>query len=666
MNIRKGRLFFGGLVLIVALTAGTGFAGETTPPGGREDADEVAEVVAQLTDLALQTHLNADYVPGMVTVFYGRDLEDRGIRSAGEALNLVPGMNLSHTSQIYWQTVARGVPRPFAAGHVKLLLNGIPLTTTFGIDLVPNLPIEQVDRIEIVRGPGSTLYGEQAVTGVVNIVTLEKGSRVYGGMGSYSTFRGGGLVSLAFPEHRLRMSLNFSGAESQGSDVNVGASELDFLEDVDDPRGATVGLEEIDGAFGGEYRVSKTAIFSLDWGETSFRAQWLESRRDGWYRTDQLLGSVSRHFALTSSLEVDAEFSFLKREFDSRLEDDTGDALPENSEGWIYEFDYHEERLQAGVNLAWQTGTGSRMLFDYTFSCYDLSDVERPLDPGEIYEGDDRQVNSLRLQEEWQPHDRILLIGGVGYDHYSDLGGQVSPKIAAVFRLNARRSAIRRHILKVQYGRASRPPTFLETRATETAFDPEPEDIDTFELGYITRKFDETLRITAFSSRLNACVEDASGEQETYDIRGFELEYAKPLVPDILGLDAGVSHAKTENRDTGDEISESAEWVSNIGLTCTPASWLTLSLQLHSVFDRSGDALPAQGSPGDTHLMDVTARVRYPANPGWTLRMGVKNAFEEDIRLYSTQTEQGEVYDYTAPGDDRPGRFWWLSLSYDF
>ena len=666
MTIRKGHLFVGGLVLIFALAAGSGSARETAPPDGPEDADGVAEIVAQLTDLALRTHLNADYVPGMVTVFYGRDLEDRGIRSAGEALNLVPGMNLSHTSQIYWQTVARGVPRPFAAGHVKLLLNGIPLTTTFGIDLVPNLPIEQVDRIEIVRGPGSTLHGEQAVTAVVNIVTLETGSRVYGSMGSYHTFRGGGMASLDLPEHGLRMSLNFSGGKSEGADVDVGSSALDFLEGAGEAQDIAVSFEGIDGAFGGDYRASTTGVFSVDWRGTVFRAQWLESRRDGWYQTDQVSGSVSRHFELTPSLEADAAISFLKRDFDSGLEDGTGTALTENAEGWIYEFDYNEARLQADLDFAWRIGAGSRMLLDYSFSDHDLSGVEWALSPGETYGGDDRQVNSLRLQEEWQPHDRVLLIGGVGYDHYSDLGGQVSPKIAAVFRLNAQRSAIRRHILKAQYGGAFRPPTFLETRAVLDGSDPASEEIDTFEIGYITSRFDETFRVTAFSSTLTAALEDASGGRETYDIRGFELEYARPLLPDLLTLDAGLSHARTESRDTGEAIAGSAEWVSNIGLTCTPAPWLALSLQAHAVFDRTGDAQAGLESPGDTHLLDVTARLRYPAYPGWTLRLGVKNAFEEDIRLYSTQALRGEVYDYTPPGDDRPGRFWWMSLSYDF
>ena len=70
--------------------------------------------------------------------------------------------------------------------------------------------------------------------------------------------------------------------------------------------------------------------------------------------------------------------------------------------------------------------------------------------------------------------------------------------------------------------------------------------------------------------------------------------------------------------------------------------------------------------PEDTHLLDVTALLRYPRNQDWALRFGVKNAFEEDIRLYSVQTEQSEAHDFVVPGDERPGRFWWMSLSYDF
>jgi len=375
---------------------------------------------------------------------------------------------------------------------------------------------------------------------------------------------------------------------------------------------------------------------------------------------------VRQHFAPAPTLEGDVVLSFLKRKFDSDLEDVAGSVLPESSEGWIYEFDYNEQRLQIGVDLVWQMGDDHRMLFDYAFSRSDLSDVVRPLNPDEAYEGDDRQVNSLRLQEQWQPHDRLLLIGGMGYDHYSDIGGQVSPKVASVFRLNARRSSARRHILKIQYGRAFRPPTFLETHAALNAANPEPETIDTLEVGYVTRKFEETFRITVFSSKLTADIDTVPGERETYDIRGLELEYSKPLLPDILGLDANLSYAKTENRDTGEKISGSADWLSNIGLSYTPFRWLSLSLQLHSVFHRNGDIFTEAGRSDDTHLLDATARLRFPKNQDWTLHLGVKNVFKEDIRLYSLQTDGDGVNNVVAPGDDRPSRFLWMSLSYDF
>lgn len=682
MNIGgRSVLFFGGLFLIFALTVGNGVAREESlstslenaediesapSPGGQENAEEIERIVSRLTDLAIQTHLNADYVPGMVTVFYGHDLENRGIRSAGEALNLVPGMNLSHTSQIYWKTVARGVPRPFSAGHVKLLLNGIPMTTTFGIDLVPNLPIEQVDRIEIIRGPGSTLHGEQAVTGVVNIITLERGNRVYGGIGSYRTFRGGGLASLVLPDHQLRMSMSLSGAESEGADVSVGPAEMDFLEGENSTDRIT-GLEEIDGGFSSSYRASKAGIFSLDWRDTSIRAQWLESNRDAWYRSDQAVVSISQHAALTPSLEADAAFSFLKRKFDSDLQDGVrSNALPENSEGWIYEYDYDEKRLQGGIDFLFRTGGGSRTLFGYSFTHSSLSDVKRASVPEEVYEGDDRHIHSLRIQEQWQLHDRIVLTGGVGYDHYSDFGEQFSPKIASVFRLNAQRSAIRRHILKIQYGRAFRPSTFLETRSVLNASNTEPETIDTFEIGYITHKFEETFRATAFISKLTACISGIPCRRDTYDIRGFELEYSRPLFPDILGLDADLSYAVTENRDTGDEIPGSANWLSNIGMTYTPLPWLSVSLRLHSVFGQNRDVFMAAGDPENIHLLDATWMLRPPGNRNWTLRIGVKNALEEDIRLYPVRVEQGETDGFVVPGEERPGRFWWMSLSYDF
>ena len=659
MNIRTGRLlWWGGLLLLFSVMAtGIAYSGEMALSEESGELEQLEKTVNRLTELATRNHLNADYVPGMVTVLYGRDLEDRGIRSAGEALNLVPGMNLSHTGQIYWKTVARGVPKPLAAGHIKLLLNGTPLTTTFGIDLVPNIPIEQVDRIEIVRGPASEIHGEHAVTGVVNIITLEKGKRVFGAAGSYGTYLGGGLLSLEFPESDLKMSLNISGGRSEGTDAAVG---MFAVEGSSDPTTTKSDFLSMDDGFGGSRRDSRTGLFSLQWRETSLTTSFLEQDRKGWYKTRQFVASARQRLFLTSSLAAETELSFLKRKFDSDAESTLSFPPEDSPDGWIYEFDYNEKKVRAGLDLVWDFKERLRSLLGYSFTQSELSDVERIHYPDETYKGDDRRINSLRLQEEWRPHDRIMLTGGVRYDHYDDIGERVSPTFASVFRLNGQQGAHRQHILKAQYGRTFRPPTFLESRFTGNGLDTEFETIDTYEFGYITRKFDETFRATAFHSDITQRIDVVSDTLERYRVNGLELEYARPLIPSRLDLDFNFSYARTENRETGDKIPGSADILTNLGLTLKPVGWLSLSLQLHSAFERNQTPTFGDDVLEDYHLLDCTVRLRHPELQDLTLRLGIKNMFEEDFRFPSERTELG------YESDDRPGRFWWLSLSYQF
>lgn len=663
MKIRKKRILcrVGLFLLFAAGMNGGAYAGETTSPMDRGSQEQLEKTIDQLTDLARETHLNADYVPGMVTVLYGRDLEDRGIRSAGEALNLVPGMNLTHTSQIYWKIVARGVPRPLAAGHIKLLLNGTPLTTTFGIDLVPSLPIEQVDRIEIVRGPASSINGEHAVTCVVNIITHEKGKRVYGSAGSYSSFLGGGLMSLDFPDKDLKMSLNISGAQSRGADVNVGTPATDAASE-----GGAIHLAsqydpaDADDGFGGNYRASRTGLLSLQWRETSFRATFLKQDRKGWYNTRQIAVTASQQIFLTPSLTAELELSYLKRRFDSDSEDRPLYAWGYNTEGWIYEFNYNEKKVEAGLDLIWDFRERYRSLIGYSVTRSDLSDVRRVQYPEEPPKGDERRIHSLRFQEEWRPYERIILTGNAQYDHYNDIGDRVSPTIASVFRLNAEQGAIRQHILKAQYGRTFRPPTFLETRVVGIASNTDLETIDTYELGYITRKFDETFRVTGFHSDLSQRTDEVADTFERYRIDGLELEYMRPLITGYLELDLNLSYAKTRNRETGEKIPGSADFISNIGLILKPIGWMSLSLQLHSAFDRNESPALDKDVSQDYRLLDCTVVLRYPKIQDLVLRGGVKNVLKEDFRSIVDRTEWG----YET--DDRPGRFWWLSLSYQF
>ncbi|HEV2672276.1 MAG TPA: TonB-dependent receptor [Gemmatimonadales bacterium] len=118
---------------------------------------------------ATRVPMPADEVSSAVTVLRGRDLVAAGIRTVADALQQVPGATLVETGSFGGQTSL--FMRGGESDYVKVLLDGVPLNQAGGgIDLA-NLTTDNVDRIEILRGPASVLYGSDAMTGVVQIFT---------------------------------------------------------------------------------------------------------------------------------------------------------------------------------------------------------------------------------------------------------------------------------------------------------------------------------------------------------------------------------------------------------------------------------------------------------------------------------------------------------------
>ncbi|HWC72292.1 MAG TPA: TonB-dependent receptor [Gemmatimonadales bacterium] len=118
---------------------------------------------------ATRVPMASDALPSAVTVLRGSDLVRDGIRTVGDALQLVPGASIVETGSYGGQTSL--FMRGGESDYVKVLLDGVPLNQAGGgIDLA-NLTTDNVDRIEILRGPASVLYGSDAMTGVVQIFT---------------------------------------------------------------------------------------------------------------------------------------------------------------------------------------------------------------------------------------------------------------------------------------------------------------------------------------------------------------------------------------------------------------------------------------------------------------------------------------------------------------
>jgi iron complex outermembrane receptor protein len=127
--------------------------------------------------------------PAAIFVITGDDIRRGGFSSVPDALRLAPGLHVAQQSAHVWIVAARGFSSIFN-GRMLVLVDGrLVYTPLFGGVWwdVQDPPLEDIDRIEVIRGPGGTLWGANAVNGVINIITKES-AKTQGAL--LSTFAG--------------------------------------------------------------------------------------------------------------------------------------------------------------------------------------------------------------------------------------------------------------------------------------------------------------------------------------------------------------------------------------------------------------------------------------------------------------------------------------------
>lgn len=152
---------------------------------------------AHLSDLvvtAARVPTSQSAVPVATTIIRGEDLRDRGVHFVLDALRDVPGMTVVQTGS--WGAVTSVFLRGGESDDVKVLLDGVPLNLPGGSINLANLTTDDLDRIEIVRGPSSVLYGADAMTGVIQLFTRTASGRGHVDLaGSGGTFGANDLSS---------------------------------------------------------------------------------------------------------------------------------------------------------------------------------------------------------------------------------------------------------------------------------------------------------------------------------------------------------------------------------------------------------------------------------------------------------------------------------------
>jgi iron complex outermembrane receptor protein len=231
-------------VAIVAVAAHLGLG---LPAAAQDTGDTAPTMIGEVQlfgeedvqiEAATKTAIPLSKAPGAVTVITARQIRESGARTIPELLRLVAGVNVRWNPMV--QTIdMRGFGQNPFTSRVLLLIDGVPYNdwNQGGFSQHPGLDffvVQNVKRIEVLKGPGSSLYGENAFWGVINIVTLSgedlQGGRVeaFGG-GERDTASGGFLYGKKIGEGSVfasakylksRLPMNFwKTSDSKGTDI---------------------------------------------------------------------------------------------------------------------------------------------------------------------------------------------------------------------------------------------------------------------------------------------------------------------------------------------------------------------------------------------------------------------------------------------------------------
>lgn len=168
--------------MLTSLTAGFWLLAASTDAA---DTNQVVQSSDDLESMTLEQLVNVQVTsvskketdlftsPAAISVITQDDIRRNGFTSIPDALRMIPGMDVAQISGDQWAVSARGFNSEFA-GDMLVLIDGRTVYTPASSGVFwdsQDVVMEDVDRIEVIRGPGATLWGANAVNGVINVIT---------------------------------------------------------------------------------------------------------------------------------------------------------------------------------------------------------------------------------------------------------------------------------------------------------------------------------------------------------------------------------------------------------------------------------------------------------------------------------------------------------------
>ncbi|MBW2713466.1 MAG: TonB-dependent receptor plug domain-containing protein, partial [Deltaproteobacteria bacterium] len=168
--------------LLMALPAGPASAEETDWSSADASIMSLEDLIHTVTSVSKREQ-KATEAASAIYVISAEDIRRSGVTSIPEALRMAPGVTVGRTNANTWAISARGFNGEFA-NKMLVMIDGRSVYTELFAGTywdVQDTMMEDIDRIEVIRGPGAALWGANAVNGVINVIT-KKASETQGGL----------------------------------------------------------------------------------------------------------------------------------------------------------------------------------------------------------------------------------------------------------------------------------------------------------------------------------------------------------------------------------------------------------------------------------------------------------------------------------------------------
>jgi outer membrane receptor for ferrienterochelin and colicins len=478
--------------------------------------------------------------PSSVTIVTADEIQKYGYRTLADLTKSVPGFYISYDGQDSFIGV-RGISRPSDYNTLVLVLidghrvnenvfDGTYINDEFPID------IDLIDRVEIIRGPGSSLYGTDAFFAVINIITRRggdlKGTKVSLSAGGQESYQGRVSYGQQF-KSGLEVLLSESFGDSKGNrqlfypEFNSPATNFGIARDADGSRfhKSFVSASYKDFTFHAVYgywvKHIPTAAYGTVFGDSRSKSSNYRAYTELQYQ---------RTFG--ENWVVDARAYYDWYWYDGVYPYDyTGAGVPPFTlnqdyaigNWWGYDLSVSKPLLEKH-----RVTLGTEEIFNtkQVQGNYDLQ-------PYALYLYDRRSsiVSAVYLQDEFSIRTNLVLSAGLRYDRYSTFGGTLNPRLALIFT-PAENTAI-----KLLYGQAFRAPDDYELYYDGVAYEAnprlKPETIKTTELVF-ERYFHKytSLSVSGFYNVIGGLISETTDSKtgliqyvNLEDVRGKGLEF---------------------------------------------------------------------------------------------------------------------------------------------